>query len=107
MTLWRFASPHGAELRIRVVPELASNDGDVVKRWACAGLGLILRSEWDVAEDLRAGRLVVLLEDFPSPEAPVMALLGSGRGSRAARTERFLASLQDALTPTPWREAPS
>ena len=103
VTLWRFGSLRGAEQRVRVEPELVSNDGEVVKSWALAGLGVIVRSEWDVAEDVRAGRFVVLLEDHPLPEAPVMALLGSGRGARAARTERFLKCLQDALTPTPWR----
>ena len=103
VTLWRFRSPDGAERRIRVVAELASNDGEVVKHWAVDGLGLVVRSEWDVAEDVRAGRLVSLMEDYALPEAPVLALLGSGRRSRAARTVRFLKTLQEALTPPPWR----
>ncbi|MGE7414767.1 LysR family transcriptional regulator [Methylobacterium tarhaniae] len=102
VTLWRFRRD-GAEVRIRIEPRLASNDGEVVRGWALAGRGIILRSEWDVAADLRAGRLVRLLPDYALPEAPVMALLGAPRRARAARTGRFLDALAAALDPPPWR----
>ncbi|BAQ46471.1 MULTISPECIES: LysR family transcriptional regulator [Methylobacterium] len=103
VTLWRFARD-GREARVRIEPRLASNDGEVVRGWALAGRGVILRSEWDVADDLRAGRLVRLLPDFAAPEAPVVALLGARRRARAARTRRFLDALAAALDPAPWRE---
>ena len=45
VTLWRFRSPDGTERRIRVEAELARNDGEIVKRWAIDGLGVIVRSE--------------------------------------------------------------
>ncbi len=102
VTLWRFRRD-GAETRIRIEPLLASNDGEVVRGWALAGRGIIQRSEWDVAADLRAGRLVRLLADHALPEAPVMALLGAPRRARAARTGRFLDALAAALDPPPWR----
>ncbi|MBK3397518.1 MULTISPECIES: LysR family transcriptional regulator [Methylobacterium] len=103
VTLWRFVRD-GREARVRIEPRLASNDGEVVRGWALAGRGVILRSEWDVADDLRAGRLVRLLPDFAAPEAPVVALLGARRRARAARTRRFLDALAAALDPAPWRE---
>lgn len=103
VTLWRFRTRGGAEQRIRIEPELASNDGEVVRAWALAGLGVIIRSEWDVADDLRAGRLVRLLDGYTLPAAPVVALLGGERRARAARTERFLAALGRAFDPPPWR----
>ncbi|BCM86400.1 LysR family transcriptional regulator [Methylobacterium indicum] len=103
VTLWRFARD-GREARVRIEPRLASNDGEVVRGWALAGRGVILRSEWDVADDLRAGRLVRLLPGFSAPEAPVVALLGARRRARAARTRRFLDALAAALDPVPWRE---
>ncbi|WP_279358271.1 LysR family transcriptional regulator [Methylobacterium indicum] len=103
VTLWRFARD-GREARVRIEPRLASNDGEVVRGWALAGRGVILRSEWDVADDLRAGRLVRLLQDFAAPEAPVVALIGARRRARAARTRRFLDALAAALDPAPWRE---
>lgn len=107
VTLWRFrregAGTGPAEARVRIEPRLASNDGEVVRGWALAGRGLILRSEWDVADDLRAGRLVRLLPGYALPDAPVTALLGARRQARAARTRRFLDALAAALDPPPWR----
>lgn len=48
----------------------SSNDGEVVKRWALAGLGLAYKSWLDVHADLAAGRLVLVRPDWlgePSP----------------------------------------
>ena len=83
---------------------LSSNDGDVVKAWALAGCGLIVRSEWDVAEDIAAGRLVQVLPSYRLPSADVVALLNPGRGGRARRTQAFLDSLRASLAPPPWRK---
>lgn len=104
VTLWRFRSEGAAdEERVRVEPNLASNDGEVVRSWALAGRGIIVRSEWDLVEDVRAGRLVRLLTNRILPAAPVVALLGARRQARAARTGRFLDALQQSLEPVPWR----
>lgn len=89
---------------MRVCPSLASNDGAVIRQWGLAGLGVVLRSEWDIAGDLRLGRMVPLLPDWPPPPADVVALLGAWTG-RVARTERFLEILAEALRPVPWRHA--
>ena len=87
---------------VRVEPRLASNDGEVVREWAVAGRGVIVRSEWSVAGDLGAGRLVRLLPDWRLPAADVVAFVGPRRG-RSARTGRFVEYLREALTPVPWR----
>jgi DNA-binding transcriptional LysR family regulator len=107
VTLWRFTqmgSRRSVET-IRIEPALASNDGDVVKAWALAGHGLVVRSEWDVAADLRHGRLVRLLPDYRLPPADIVALLGADRGGRARRTQAFLERLRATLAPPPWRTA--
>jgi len=105
VTLWRFRSKEsGAEERVRIEPLLASNDGEVVKSWALAGRGLIVRSEWDVSEDLRAGRLVMVLSDHELPSAPIVALMGARREARAARTRRFLDELIKRFRQPAWRD---
>jgi DNA-binding transcriptional LysR family regulator len=106
VTLWRFArgDGDGAVTQVRVDPRLASNDGDVVREWAVAGHGVIVRSEWSVADDLRAGRLVRLLGGWRMAPADVVAFVGA-RSGRAARTTRFVQWLREALTPVPWRSA--
>ncbi|MXQ11729.1 LysR family transcriptional regulator [Microvirga makkahensis] len=102
VTLWRFSHAQKEAVTVRVQPALSSNDGEVIKQWGLAGLGVIVRSEWDVAEDLRQGRLVPLLPAWQLPDADVVALLGA-RGGRVARTAHFLESLRQMLQPVPWR----
>jgi len=102
VTLWRFKRGKDSVTQVRIEPRLASNDGDVTRQWAIAGHGVIVRSEWSVAEDLRAGRLVRLLGDYRMPPADIVAFVGP-QGGRSARTTRFLQYLRAALSPVPWR----
>ena len=37
---------------------MQSNDGGTARYWAEQGLGLVLRSQWDVEEVVRKGKLV-------------------------------------------------
>lgn len=102
VTLWRFSEPNGGTAQVRIAPSLASNDGDIVREWALDGQGIILRSEWSIAGDLSAGRLVRLLSPYRAQSADVVAFVGPRRG-RSARTSRFVQFLRESLTPTPWR----
>ncbi len=108
VTLWRFSRKRAASEPdvVRIEPMLSSNDGEVVKAWALADHGLIVRSEWDVAEDLAAGRLVRVLPNFRLPPADIVALLNPGRSGRARRTQAFVEHLRAALSPPPWRGRP-
>jgi DNA-binding transcriptional LysR family regulator len=101
-TLWRFASADGRIESVRIRPKMTSNDGEIVRSWATAGCGIIVRSEWDVAQDLHAGNLVEILGKHSLPDANIMALT-TARNGRAARTTRFLGELQAAFQPIPWR----
>src|SRR5215472_9291266 len=103
VTMWRFTPQNrGKQVRVRIDPSLSSNDGEVVRAWGLAGAGIIMRSEWDVADDINAGRLVRVLAGWRLPPAHIVALL-STRSGRSARTAVFLTHLQAALTPAPWR----
>ncbi|QYM92005.1 LysR family transcriptional regulator [Dickeya zeae] len=102
-SLWGFVRRDGSETNtVRIRPAFTSNDGEVVRHWAVAGLCLIQRSEWAVADDLNAGRLVEVMSQWSLPNADVVALLGP-RAGRAARMERFVNILKAMLEPTPWR----
>lgn len=48
-----------------------SDDADVVRRWALAGRGLVYKSWLDVAHDVQAGRLIVLLPELLGEPAPL------------------------------------
>lgn len=107
VTFWRFQKRR-AEATIRVRPVLSTNDGDVAKEWAIAGRGLVVRSEWDVAQHLAAGELVRVLGDWTLPDADIMAL-AAARIGMPARAKLFLEFLQERFAPEPpWRlEAPA
>ncbi len=102
VTLWRFRKKR-REIGVRVPVTLSSNDGDVTKQWALRGLGLIMRSEWDVAEDLARGTLVRVLPDWKVPDADVVAIIAS-RSHVSTRVKGFLSFLQARFKPQPpWR----
>ncbi len=101
-TLWRFVRENKT-LSVRIKPVLTSNDGEVIRQWALDGAGIIVRSEWHVAADIRAGALVPLLRGYTLPSANVVALFGPSR-TRSARTKKFLENLRASLNPAPWRQ---
>jgi len=52
---------------IKVAGNRLSNDTDIIKRWALAGMGIAYRSQLDINESLQASTLIPLLEQYPSP----------------------------------------
>ena len=102
VTLWRFHRRR-QDVAVRVPPVLSSNDGDVVKQWALAGKGLVVSSEWDVAELLATGQLVRVLPDWSLPDADVVAL-AAPHAALSRRATLFLSFLQARFQPVPpWR----
>lgn len=67
---WQFPIG-GAGRTVPVTGVLASDDGDVVRRWAVAGEGIAYKSWLDVCADVQAGRLRVLLAEQPGQAAPL------------------------------------
>ncbi|MCP3714136.1 MULTISPECIES: LysR family transcriptional regulator [unclassified Paraburkholderia] len=81
---WRFTRGSGsqAETQTYTVPldgALESTDGEVARQWALCGYGLAVKSIWDVADDLRAGRLKTVMPEWRYPDAPLHALYHRNR----------------------------
>ena len=101
VTMWGFAGIDGEHHSIRIRPAFASNDGEVVKSWAVQGLGIIMRPEWTVTEELADGRLVHVLENCTLPDVDIIALL-SPRTLRTARVKCALEGLMSYMSCQPW-----
>ncbi|SEI45767.1 LysR family transcriptional regulator [Pseudomonas sp. NFR16] len=102
VTLWHFNRGRNSK-SVRVQAFLSCNDGNVIKQWGCDGLGVILRSEWDVAHDLAQGTLVRLLPGWKLPDADVVALTHQ-RDGLPERTRNFMRLLQESFqSEPPWR----
>lgn len=65
--------------RITVRGSRVVNDGWLIRSWALAGHGIVLKSELDVAEDIRSGALVSILEDHLPPPNPLQIMFPPGR----------------------------
>lgn len=89
---WDLVGPEGAA-SVRVSGPLSANQGGVVRQWALDGHGIILRSTWDVQDDLATGRLVQLLPAYHQP-ADVWAVCPT-RLSASARVRVCVEFLAD------------
>ena len=76
--VWRFTGPDGP-LSVRVTGAFIANDSEAVRRAARAGHGIALLPEVQLIDDLRAGRLFRLMEDYPSQRVPVHIVYPSRR----------------------------
>lgn len=93
--VWRFGSGK-AQQAVTVRGNKTVNDGWLVRQWALAGQGIILKSELDVADDLKAGRLVALLEDYLPPPNPLQMMFPPGR-AQPRRVRALAESISAAL----------
>jgi DNA-binding transcriptional LysR family regulator len=75
---WAFAL-EGAVTHLRPSGRLDCSDGQVLHEWCLQGLGIAWRSTWEVAEDIAAGRLVSLLDDFAAPPNGIYAVFPHAR----------------------------
>jgi DNA-binding transcriptional LysR family regulator len=64
----------GELTHLRPAGPLDCSDGQVLHEWCLAGLGLAWRSTWEVEQDLTAGRLQVVLDDYAAPPNGIFAV---------------------------------
>ena len=99
VTLWRHRRG-GRSGAVRVTPSLTSNDGEVVRNWALAGLGLMLRSQWDAGPFVKRGELRRVLAPWSFEGADILALVPARRGI-SARVTSFVDFLKSSLRSRP------
>lgn len=92
---WMVQSPEGPR-PLRVDGAITCDNGDLMRALAVAGHGLAFKSAWDIAEDVRAGRLVPLAGDVILPDAHIYAIYPSRR-YLPARIRLFVDHLQQEL----------
>lgn len=83
---WRFQGGDG-ECVVDVRGDRMSDDGDIVRRWALAGHGIVYKSALDVADDLVAGRLVALCAGWRGESSPLHLVCADRRSLGAAIRE--------------------
>lgn len=78
---WTFLDPERerATVTLKVNGCFECNDGAVLHEWALAGMGLAWRSWWEVGDDITAGRLVSVLDEFRAPPTGIYAVFPQRR----------------------------
>lgn len=97
---WVLTSPEGVETSVRVRGRLESNMGEAIRDAAIAGLGISLHSVWHVHEDLKHGRLKVVLADYTLPDSAIYAVMPPRR-MMLPRVRAFIDFLSAHFSPTP------
>jgi len=94
MYRWEFER-HGEECSIDVAGPLILDEPTLIVEAARAGVGLAYLSEWSVAEDLAAGRLVRVLRDW-TPSFPGLCLYYPGRRHVPAGLRALIGVIREA-----------
>ena len=93
---WPFRARTGANMTVPVVGSAQVSDGESLRRVALAGVGIARLSLFHIAPDIRAGRLVPILEDFNPGDTEEINVIFLGQGghlpSRVRAVIEFLAA---------------
>jgi DNA-binding transcriptional LysR family regulator len=85
---WTLMTDDGPR-RFAIAGPFDSDDGDVLTAWALGGHGIVLKTVFEVADDLRAGRLVPVAAATPPLSAPV-ACVYAHRRHQDPKTRLFI-----------------
>lgn len=92
---WRLITKDGPK-KFAVTGRYECDDGDVLTDWALSGKGIVLKPVFEVAEHLKAGRLLPVAQQ--TPPAPVqMACLYTHRRRQDPKTRLFMEFIIDRI----------
>jgi DNA-binding transcriptional LysR family regulator len=97
---WAFNHTGGA-VNVEVHSRMQSSDSPMVREAACMGMGIAILPRFLVDDDLKMGRLVQLLEDYPCKAYWLKAWVPRMKMQRPA-TRALVGFLKDATHPPPW-----
>lgn len=79
---WRFEVGGRVE-QVRGNPRLRADNGDVLREAACAGLDICILPTFIASDAIRAGKLEVILGDYPLPDSGLHLVMPPGRAATA------------------------
>ena len=99
--VWRLQGPEGPT-SVRVAGNIRTNSTEVVRETVLAGLGIGLRSTWDVGTELKSGKLRIVLPEYhESPRVAVYAVYPC-RQYVPAKLRVFVDFLSELFGPQPY-----
>jgi len=95
---------NGARHSVRIAGNAQSNNSEAVREMVLTGLGIALSPLWLFYDDLKAGRVVALLQDYTAQSLPIHAVAAPNR-RQSARVKAFVDYMADALAQAPELQA--
>lgn len=96
---WRFRTGKGWE-HVRVRPRLRTDNGEMLRAAAVAGLGICILPSFIAAPAIQSGEGEVILRDFPMEEGGVHVVMPPGRAT-TARVRALVDFLASRFGPEP------
>jgi DNA-binding transcriptional LysR family regulator len=103
---WDYRAPDGKPGAVRVAGRYACDNWEVLREWAVAGLGVALKSTWDVRVHLEDGSLVPLLPGYTFGSDVAIWAVYPHRRYLPAKTRVFIDFLADSFGPEPYWDKP-
>ena len=104
---WEYKSPVGKRSSVRVTGRYACDNWEVLREWAVAGLGVALKSTWDVRKHLEDGTLVPLLPGYDFGTDVGIYAVYPHRRHLPAKTRVFIDFLAESFGPEPYWDRPA
>ncbi|WP_410016244.1 LysR family transcriptional regulator [Sodalis sp. C49] len=93
---WVYRDEAKMPRQLTMTPAYTTNDDDISRKWAVMGYGFAYKSILDISEDLAAGRLVTVLDQYFIEPAPLFALYNRNK-FQPPRIKRLLHFLAENL----------
>lgn len=103
---WEFRSPVGKRGTVRVTGHYACDNWEVLREWALAGLGIALKSTWDVRRHIEDGSLVALCPGYTFDSDVAIYAVYPHRRHLPAKTRAFIEFLVESFGPEPYWDQP-
>ena len=103
---WEYKGPDGKRGSVRVAGHYACDNWEVLREWAMAGLGVALKSTWDVRRQLEEGSLVPLLPGYDFGTDVAIYAIYPHRRYLPAKTRVFIDYLAESFGPEPYWDQP-
>jgi DNA-binding transcriptional LysR family regulator len=101
-----YRGPDGQPGSVRVSGRYACDNWEVLREWALAGLGVALKSTWDVRRHLEDGSLVALCPGYSFDSDVAIYAVYPHRRHLPAKTRAFIEFLAESFGPEPYWDLP-
>ena len=103
---WDYRAPDGSVGSVRVSGRYSCDNWEVLRDWALAGMGIALKSTWDVRRHLEDGSLVPLLPGYTFASDVAIWAVYPHRRHLSAKTRVLIDFLAESFGPEPYWDKP-